>query len=147
MKVILLKDVKAQGKKGDIVNVADGYARNFLFPKGLAAEATKEALGELESKAAAKAHREEMEKAAAREIAAKLDAALIKIKMTAGDDGRFYGSVTNKDVADAIARELGIEIDKRKIEIPEPIKQYGKYDLDAKLYSEVVGKIHLAVIE
>ena len=147
MKVVLLADVKSQGKKGDLINVSDGYARNFLFPKGLAAEADAKAMNELKMKEEARLHKIEVEKAAAREIAEKLAAVVVKIKSQAGADGRLYGAITPKDIADTLMKDFSIDIDKRKINVPEPIKTFGKFELDVKLYNEVTGKIHLLVSE
>ena len=145
MKVILLQDVKAQGKKGDLVNVSDGYARNFLFPRKLAMEADAGKLTDLKNKESARLHRIEAEKAEAKELAVKLEGMLVKIKMSSGADGKLYGAVTAKDVSEAMKTQFGLEIDKRKIEVTEPIKAYGSYELPVKLYTEVSGKIHLLV--
>lgn len=147
MKVILLQDVKAQGKKGDLINVSDGYARNYLFPHGLAKEAGAGALTDLKNKEEAKKHRIEVERAEAKELAARLDGMLVRVRMTSGADGKLYGSVTAKDVSEALKAQFDIDVDKRKIEIADPIKGYGSYDLPVKLYPEVTGKIHLAVTE
>ena len=149
MKVVLLKDVKGQGKKDDIVNVSDGYARNFLFPKGLAAEATNTVLNDIKNKEASKAHKIEVDKAAARAVAAKLDEVKVVLKVKSGGKdggGKMYGSVTAKDIAEALASQHKIEVDRRKI-VMEPIKAYGAYTVDVKLYPEIVGKIHVSVTE
>ena len=149
MKVVLLKDVKGQGKKDDIVNVSDGYARNFLFPKGLAAEATSTVLNDIKNKEASKAHKIEMDKAAAREVAAKLDEVKVSLKVKSGgkdSGGKMYGSVTAKDIAEALAAQHKITVDRRKI-VMEPIKAYGAYTVDVKLYPEIVGKIHVSITE
>jgi len=145
MKVILLTDVKAQGKKGEVIDVSDGYARNYLIPKKLAFEADKAALAELKNQEAAKAHRIEVEKQQAKEVAEKLESVQLKIKVTAGADGKLYGSVTTKDIAEKLLEQTGIEIDRRKIEIPEVIKSHGSYLLTVKLYADVTGKINLLV--
>ena len=149
MKVVLLKDVKGQGKKDDIVNVSDGYARNFLFPKGLAAEATNTVLNDIKNKEASKAHKIEVDKAAARAVAAKLDEVKVSIKVKSGgkdSGGKMYGSVTAKDIAEALAAQHKIEVDRRKI-VMDSIKAYGSYTVEVKLYPEIVGKIHVAVTE
>ena len=149
MKVVLLKDVKGQGKKDEIVNVSDGYARNFLFPKGLAAEATGSVLNDIKNKESAKAHKIELEKAAAREIAAKLEDVKVSLKVKSGGasgGGKMYGSVTAKDIADALKAQHNIEVDRRKI-VMDAIKQYGAYTVDVKLYTDIVGKIHVSVTE
>ena len=145
MKVVLLQDVKAQGKKGELINVSDGYARNFLFPKGLAVEADAKIMSELKSKEEARLHKIEEEKAAARAVAEKLTGIVVKLKSTAGADGRLYGSVTAKDIAEALEKEHGITVDKRKIVMDGPIRAFGSYALDVKLYTEVSGKINVVV--
>jgi len=147
MKVMLLKDVKGQGKKDEIVNVSDGYARNFLFPRKLAIEADAKALADAKNKEDAKRFKIEQDKAAARETAEKLTGVTVKIKATAGADGRLYGSITTQDVAKALKEQAGIEIDKRKIQQDGAIKAFGSYTLDVKLYPEIVGKINLVVHE
>ncbi|MBQ8915320.1 MAG: 50S ribosomal protein L9 [Clostridia bacterium] len=147
MKVMLLKDVKGQGKKDEIVNVSDGYARNFLFPRKLAIEADAKALADAKNKEDAKKFKIEQDKAQAREIAAKLQGVAVKIKATAGADGRLYGSITTADVAKALKEQSGIEIDKRKIVSDGAIKAFGTYTLDVKLYPEIVGKINLVVCD
>ncbi|MBQ8747873.1 MAG: 50S ribosomal protein L9 [Clostridia bacterium] len=145
MKVVLLQDVKAQGKKGDLINVSDGYARNFLFPKGLAAEADAKVMNELKSKEEARLHKIEEEKAAARAVAEQLTGVVVKLKSTAGADGRLYGSITAKDIAEALQKDHGITVDKRKIDMDGPIRAFGTYALDVKLYTEISGKINLVV--
>ena len=147
MKVMLLQDVKGQGKKDQIVNVSDGYARNFLFPRKLAVEADAKAMADAKNKEAAKQFKIEQDKAAARDIAARLEAVQVKIKATAGADGRLYGSITTADVADALKEQAGIELDKRKIVSEAPIKAFGSYTLEVKLYPEIVGKISLIVCQ
>ena len=145
MKVVLLADVKGQGKKDEIINVSDGYARNFLFPRKLAIEADAKILNEIKGREESLKHKIEVETAEAKALAAKLDSTLIKITASSGADGRLYGSITAKDIADALAKNYGITVDKRKIQLPEAIRAYGKYDLDVKLYTDVVGKIHVLV--
>ncbi|MBR4934029.1 MAG: 50S ribosomal protein L9 [Clostridia bacterium] len=145
MKVMLLQDVKGKGKKDQIVNVSDGYARNFLFPKKLAIEADARALADAKNKEDAKNFKIEQDRAAAREIAEKLQSVTVKIKATAGADGRLYGSITSADVAAALKEQAGIEVDKRKIQQNGAIKAFGSYTLDVKLYTEIVGKINLVV--
>ncbi len=147
MKVVLLQDVKGQGKKDQIIDVSDGYARNFLLPKKLAAIADAAVMNDIKNKEAAKAHKIEMEKKEARELAEKLQSLTVKLKIQGGSDGRVYGSVTTKDIAEALASQHKIEIDKRKIVLDAPIKNYGAYTLDVKLYPEIGGKINLVVVE
>ena len=145
MKVVLLQDVKALGKKGEMVNASEGYARNFLFPKKLAVEAGAQIMSELKSKDDAKRHQAEVEKQKAVDTAKKLESITVKVTVVAGADGKLYGSVTSKDIAEKLASQHGIEIDKRKIVIPEPIKAFGPYSLDVKLHPEVGGKINVIV--
>lgn len=146
MKVILLQDVKGQGKKGDLINVSDGYARNFLFPKKLAIEADKGALADLKNKEEARLFKIEQEKKQAREIAEKLESVQVKIKASAGADGRFYGAVTSKEVAEQLAKQHGITVDRRKISM-DSIKAFGSYTFEVRLYTDVVGKINLLITE
>lgn len=147
MKVILTQDVKSQGKKDQIIEVSDGYARNFLFPKKLAIPADSKAINEAKNKEASRLHKIEVEKQQATELAAKLDTLLVKLTGKSSADGRLYGAITSKDVADALLKNFSIEVDKRKINIPEPIKTFGRFELEIKLYNEVTGKIHLLVTE
>ena len=145
MKVLLLQDVKGQGKKDQIVDVSDGYARNFLFPKKLAVVADNKAMNEVKNKEASKQYKIETEKAAANAIAAKLAEVVVKISVNAGADGRLYGSITSKDIAEALAKQHGVTVDKRKIVMPDPIKAYGTYNFDVRLYPEIVGKVKVTV--
>ena len=145
MKVILTQDVKGQGKKDQMLNVSDGYARNFLLPKGLAIPADAKSINEMKNKEAAAQHKIEVEKQAARDTAAKLAAVTVKLKADAGTDGRIYGSVTSKDIAEGMEKQHGIVVDKRKIVLNDPIKAFGTYQLDVKLYPEITGKITVVV--
>lgn len=147
MKVLLLQDVKALGKKGEVVNTSDGYARNFLFPKKLAVEAGAQVMSEVKSKADAKRHQIEVETQNAKDVANKLSGVVVIIKATAGADGKLYGSVTSKDIADQLSAQHGIDVDKRKITLPDAIKSFGKYTADVKLYTEVSGKINIVVTD
>ncbi len=147
MKVVLTADVKGQGKKNDIVEVSDGYARNYLFPRKLAVEATNQVLNEIQGKNAAKQHRLEVELAEAKALASKLDTLLIKIQASSGADGRLYGSITAKDISEHLEKQHGIALDKRKIVLNAAIRAYGQYDLDVKVYPEVTGKVHVLVCQ
>lgn len=147
MKVILLKNVPGQGKEGDVVNVSDGYARNYLFPKKLAAEAGAQVMNDLKNKEAARLHKIELEKAAARECADKLSKVTVKITAKAGADGRFYGSVTAKDIAECLEKQHGISVDKRKLQLNDSIKAFGTYHIECKLYTEISGKLTVVVTE
>ncbi len=147
MKVVLLSDVKGKGKKDQIIEVSDGYARNFLIPRGLATEVNKKILADIKSREESRQHKIETELAEAQAAAERLSNVLVKIGMGAGADGRLYGSVTAKDIAEALERDHEIVIDRRKIVIAEPIKAYGNYTVEVKLYPEIVGKINLLVCE
>ena len=145
MKVIFLKDVKGTAKAGDVKEVADGYARNFLFPRKLAVEADAKILNEIKGREESLKHKIEVETAEAKALAAKLDSTLIKITASSGADGRLYGSITAKDIAEHLAKDHGITVDKRKIQLSDPIRAYGKFDLDVKLYTDVTAKVHVLV--
>ena len=145
MKVVLLADVKGQGKKGQVVNVSDGYARNFLFPKNLATVADNKIMNEIKGKEEARLRQIELDKQAARDTAEKLKTVVVKIKAQAGADGRIYGSVTSKEIAETLKQQHGIEIDRRKITLQDPIKAFGTYNPEVKLYPEIVGKIKVTV--
>lgn len=147
MKVVLTQDVKGQGKKGQVITVSDGYARNFLLPKGLATEANAAAMNEIKNKEAAKQYKIATEKAAAEDLAKKLAEINLEIKVGKGTDGRFYGSVTSKEIAEKLQETYKITVDKRKIQLDRPIKEYGTTQLDVKLYPEVVGKLKVTVKE
>ncbi|MBQ7836592.1 MAG: 50S ribosomal protein L9 [Clostridia bacterium] len=147
MKVLLLADVKGKGKKDQIINVSDGYARNFLFPKKLAVEADAKAMADAKTKEDARLYKIEQEKAAARGMAEKLAAVTVKIKASAGADGRLYGSITTSDIATALKEQHGLEVDRRKIVTDGAIKAFGSYTLDVKLYPEIQGKINLIVCQ
>ncbi len=145
MKVVLLADVKGQGKKNDVINVSDGYARNFLLPRKLAVEADAKVLNEIKGREDSLKHKIEVETAEAKAIAAKMDTILVKITASSGADGRLYGSITAKDIAEHLAKDYGITVDKRKIQLSDAIRAYGKYDLDVKLYTDVTAKVHVLV--
>ena len=147
MKVILNADVKGQGKKDQMVEVSDGYARNFLFPKKLARPADNQAVTELKNKQSSAQHKIDVERANAKAAAEKLETVKVIFQVGASADGRLYGSITAKDVAKKLAADHKIAVDKRKITMTEPIKTYGSYDLDVKLYNDVAGKIHVTVTE
>ena len=145
MKVILLANVKALGKKDDVVEVAECYAANFLLPRKLAIRADNQAINDLKGKAESKRFKIEEERKAAIAIAERLSSITVKIRSASGADGRLYGAVTSKDVAEALAKDFGITVDKRKIEMSDNIKSYGSFTLNVKLYDGVVGKISLVV--
>ena len=145
MKVILLCDVKGQGKKDQIVEVSDGYARNFLFPQKKAIAADAKATSELKSKEASKQFKQSEEKKAAEALAAKIKEITVEIKMEHGQDGRLYGSVTAKDIAEELKKMLSTDIDKRKIVLKDAIKAYGNYSVEIKLHPEVSAKFTVKV--
>lgn len=146
MKVILLADVKGKGKAGDVVKVNDGYARNMLFPKGLAKEATAGNLKNLEHQNAIAAEQEAERKAEAEATAKKLADLTVKIETKAGDNGKLFGSITSADIADACKEQAGIEIDKKKIVLDAPVKQAGNVEVQVKLYPEVTAKLKVEII-
>ena len=145
MKVILCADVKGQGKKDQIVDVSDGYARNFLFPKKLAIPADAKGINEAKNKEASKQHKIDVERQNAKDIAAKLENIKIVFEYAAGPDKKLYGSVTAKDIADALQKKHNIIIDKRKINLIAPIKSFGEFSADVKIFNDVTGKIHIEV--
>ena len=140
MKVILLCDVKGQGKKDQIVEVSDGYARNFLFPQKKAVPADAKATNELKNKAEAHQYKINEDRKAAQAIADKINNVEIEIVMGHGADGRLYGSVTAKDIAEELKRRIGVDVDKRKIQLKDSIRAYGKHDVQLKVHPEVTAK-------
>lgn len=146
MKVILQQDVKNLGKKGDLVNASDGYARNFLFPKGLAIEANSSAMNDFNNKEASKIFHKAEEIKAAQADAAKLDGKTFKLTAKAGANGKLFGSVTSKDVSKQIKDELGIDIDKRKIVMPD-VKAFGTVQAEIKVYQGISAKVFVQVSE
>lgn len=146
MKVVLLADVKGHGKKGELCNVSDGYARNFLFPKKLAIEADNAALNELKNREQAAAHHKQEEINAAKATADALNGKEVVIKAKAGSNGKLFGSVTSKEIAAEIKNTLGIEIDKKKMTVAD-IKNFGEYTAEIKLYQGIVAKINVKVTE
>ena len=145
MKVVLLKDVKNIGKRDDIINVSDGYARNFLFPQRLAAEATSGTLKEISKKRAAQDAREAEQLAEAQAKAALLKGKIINLEIKCGSQGRLYGSVTAAEVGEALEKQHGIQVDKRKIELGDPIKEVGDREISIRLYSGVSTTMILRV--
>ena len=145
MRVILCADVKGQGKKDQIVEVSDGYARNFLFPKKLAIPADSKAINDVKNKEAAKQHKVDVEIQQAKDLAKKLESIVLVFEYAAGPDKKLYGSVTAKDISEELKKKHGIDIDKRKITLSEPIKSFGEFKADVKLYSDVSGKINVLV--
>lgn len=147
MKVILQQDVRGQGKKGQLIEVAEGYARNFLLPRKLAVPATAENINTMQQQEKAKRAQEAAERAAALEMAEKLKECPVKLTAKAGNGGRLFGSVTSKEVSEALKAQHGIDIAKTKIVLPDPIKAFGTYQLKCKLGYEVSGTINVTVTE
>jgi large subunit ribosomal protein L9 len=146
MKVVLRSDVEKLGEKGDIVDVADGYARNYLVPRGIAMRATK---GVVDQAAAMRRNREAKvarDREAAQALAAQLTATRVEVKARAGEGGRLFGSVTNADIADAIAAQTGVAIDRRSLLLDEPIKELGPHELGAKLHADVTVTVGIDVV-
>lgn len=146
MKVILLCDVKGQGKKEDILNVSDGYARNYLFPRKWAVEATPASIREIERKRAAEEQQEAERRLEAQEQAKALHGKVIRVTAKCGETGRLYGSVTNQEIADELKKQYGFEADKRKVDC-EPIRQTGEYDVTVGVYSGVSAKMKVLVTD
>lgn len=146
MKVILLTDVKTLGKKGQIVQVSDGYARNYLFPKGLAQPADAKNVNAAKIKAGAEAHRKEVQRKNARELADGMSGLTVKIYTKAGDNGRLFGSVTAAEIADALKEQYDIDVDRKKIKIKEPIKAVGIFEVQAHMFESTEAKFKVEVI-
>ena len=146
MEVILKKDVKGLGKAGEKVKASDGYARNFLFPKGLAVEANAQTLTEYKNSEASKQHKIDVEVAAAKDAKAKLDGKTVHLTAKAGQNGRLLGSVTAKDVAQAITEQLSVTVDKRKLSVAD-IKNFGTYTAEVKLYTGIAATVTVEVAE
>lgn len=147
MKVILRQDVKGQGKKGQLIDVSDGYARNFLLPKQLAVTATAENVNAMKQQEKAKAAQAAAEKAAAEALAERLQSCMVKLPAKAGSGGKLFGSVTSKEISDALLAQHNLDIAKTKIVLPEPIKAFGAYEVKCRLGYEVSGVIHVMVTE
>lgn len=147
MKVILLQDVKGSGKKGDLINAADGYARNYLIPKGLAMEATAGAINNKHIQDAAKAHHAQVELEQAQAARAELDGKTVTVSARAGKEGRLFGAVTAKEVAQALNEQYKVSVDKRKVSLSAEIKAFGTYEFDLKLHTGVVARMKVMVQE
>ncbi len=145
MIVILNRDIKGTGKAGDVVKVSDGYARNMLLPKGYATEATDGNIRNLEKQKALAAEKKAEEKAAAQATAEKIAALSVEIKTKAGEGGKIFGSITSKDIADALKAQHNIVVDKKKIQLDSPIKQTGEITVEIKLYTEVSAKLKVVI--
>ncbi|MBC5581992.1 50S ribosomal protein L9 [Anaerofilum sp. BX8] len=147
MKVVLKADVKGTGKKDQMVEVSDGYARNFLLPRGLAVPANAAAVNEVKTKESAKRHHAEVELADAQATAKKIGGMTVTVKAKAGQGGRLFGAVTGKDIAEAVNKAAGVSIDKRKVVLDADIKNYGQYEVEIKVYPSVTAKVTVVVEE
>jgi large subunit ribosomal protein L9 len=145
MKIVLRDDVDNLGKKGDIVDVADGYARNYLVPRGLALRANKGMQKQADAMRRNREVRDTREREAARALAAQFEGRVISIKARAGGEGKLFGSVTSVDIAEAVHNQTGAEIDRRKIDLDEPLKELGGVDLQVRLHPDVVANLHVEV--
>ena len=145
MKVILKQDVRGLGKKDDLVNVSDGYARNFLFPRGLAVEENQSNLNMMKTRKEAEKVKKDRELAQAKKLAEKLRSIEIVIKAKTGDTGNLFGSITGKDIADKLKEDFGLDIDRKKIVMPDAIRATGSYEIDVKLYPEVSSKLRVRI--
>ena len=145
MKVILTQDVQGSGKKGQVVNVSDGYARNFLLKRGMAIEANAQNMNVLKNKQAAQEHKIAMEKKACQETANAINGKTVKLTAKAGAGGKLFGSVTSKEIAEAISKQYGAEVEKRKIVLDSDIKAFGTYEFEVKLYQGISAKMYAQV--
>ena len=146
MKVILLADIKNVGKKDEIINASDGYARNFLFPKKLAVPADKENMAKLKSRENSKQYKKDQEREKAQEVADKLSKVMIKVKVKVGESGRIFGGVSSKEIAEILKKEHNIEIDKKKVDLKEAIKVLGITTVKIKLYEGIYGSVKVDVL-
>lgn len=146
MKVILQADIKGVGKKNQVIDASDGYVRNFLFPKKLAVEANTENMSKLKAKNASIAYQKSQEKEEAQKIAEKMSKILLKIKVKAGENGKIFGGVSSKEIAENLEKQYSIKVDKKKIDLKETIKTLGSTTINIKLYEGVVGKLKIDVI-
>ena len=147
MKVILKVDIKGVGKKDEVINASDGYARNFLFPKNLAVEANAENMSKLTAQKDSTQFKKDTEKEEAKKLADKLTRIMVKVEVKAGENGKIFGGVSAKEIADNLEKQHSIKIDKKKIDLKETIKTLGTHIVDVKLYEGVYGKIKIDVIE
>ena len=147
MEIVLLEDVKALGKKGEIVKVNEGYARNFILPKKLGVEATSKNLNDLKLQKANEAKLAAEQLAAAKELAAKIEAGSVSLSMKAGESGKAFGSVSSKEIAAAATEQLGLDIDKKKLVLPEPLKTFGTHQVPLKLHKDVTAKLTVKIVE
>ena len=147
MKIVLLKDVKGQGKKGDIIEASEGYARNYLLPRKIGVEATPDALNTLKLQKANAERVAAEQLAQAQEMAGRLASVTVNVSMKGGEGGRTFGSVSTKEIADLLKEQCGIDIDKKKLVLDEPIKAFGTYQVGVKLHKDVTGTLNVKVTE
>ena len=146
MKVILTQDIKGVGKKDEIINANDGYARNFLFPKKMAVEANAQNMSLLQGRKDSANFKKEQDKEKANEIKDKLSKIMLTIKVKAGENGKIFGSITSKEISLELKNQFKIEIDKKKVNLKEPIKELGTFTVDIKLYENIVGKLKINIL-
>lgn len=146
MKVILLDNIKGVGKKDEVINASDGYARNYLLPRKLAVEANAENMSKLNNKKDANAYKKDLEKQAAEELAKKMKGIMLKIKVKSGENGRIFGGVTAKEISENLKSQYQMDVDKKKIDLKEPIKTLGSFSVNIKLYEGVIGSLKVEVI-
>ncbi len=147
MKVILNSDIKGVGKKNEIINASDGYARNYLFPKKLAVPADTQNMNVLNAKKASEQHKKDLECEEAKKVQEKMKTIVLKITTKAGENGKTFGSITSKEIAESLEKQFKIKVDKKKVVLPEQIKTLGTYIVDVKLYEGVIGKLTVSVTE
>lgn len=146
MKVILTQDIKGVGKKDEVINANDGYARNFLFPKKMAVEANAKNMSALKGRQDSANFKKEQEKEKANEIKEKLSKIMLTIKVKSGENGKIFGSITTKEISIELQNQYNIEIDKKKINLKEPIKEIGVFNIEIKLYDGIIGKLKINII-
>lgn len=147
MKVILLQDIKGVGKKDEIINASDGHAKNYLFPKKLAVPADKEHISKLEAKKSSENHKKELEKESAKQNKEKISKITLKISAKCGENGKIFGSITSKEIAENLKKQHKIEVDKKKIQLSEPIKILGTTNVDIKLYEGIIATLKVMIVE
>ena len=147
MKVILLQDIKGVGKKDEIINASDGHAKNYLFPKKLAVPADKEHMSKLEAKKSSENHKKELEKEAAKKNKEKIAKITLKIATKCGENGKIFGSITSKEIAENLKKQYQIEVDKKKVQLNEPIKILGTTNVDIKLFEGIIATLKVMVVE
>lgn len=147
MKVILLQDIKGVGKKDDIINASDGHAKNYLFPRKLAVPADKEHMAKLEAKKSSENHKRELEKEAARKNKEEISKITLKVATKSGENGKIFGSITSKEIAENLKKQYEIEVDKKKVALKEPIKTIGTTNVEIKLYEGIIATLKVMVVE